>query len=118
MVDMGSSLILGLELNRYANTNNMKRKRHITFRRPQDTDKRMFHPYIAKDEENNKRLRIEIEPHASSSSTTLKANIKKRPELNVAKKVQRFTQRDTTEMEEHFKGAGLMIGKTEMQLQR
>lgn len=89
----------------------MKAKQHITFRRSQNVSEPMFHTYIANDEENNERLRIEIAPHTGSSITTLMVNIKKRPELNIVKKVPRFNHNDNTEMEELFNEAGMMTNK-------
>lgn len=67
--------------------------------------------YVAKDSKGDERLWVDIVPHANSCVKSLMANIKKRPEICMVKKVHRFTHGNEKELEALFREAGLLTPK-------
>lgn len=62
----------------------------MSFKRPADINVKAFYTYIANDDGQTLRLRIEIASHQGSSIKTLLSGIVKRTDLNLAKKIHRF----------------------------
>lgn len=91
----------------------MRRKTCFVFKRPHDTDVRKFLTYIAKDGNGDERIWLDLAPHQNSTLRTLMANIRKRPELSLVKKVHRFTHANSTELSSLFKEAGMLTPKIE-----
>jgi len=98
MVEGTSPLIIGLDVKRFSNTNNIRDPSTINFERPTDSSRRTFLTYITKDANDNDRLKLELVTHVKSTYDSLMANIRNRPDINVAKKVHRFTHASAREM--------------------
>lgn len=98
---------MGLDVKQYADTMNRTSPTRIVFQRPGDTSERVFNTYIAKDEDGNERIRFEIAPHARSTSTSLLGSKTARQELNMVKRVHRFSHATSKEMQSLFKDANL-----------
>lgn len=108
LVKGSSPLIIGMDINKFSNTSNMGNEKTIEFKRPQDTQKRKLITYIGQDRQGDERLWVEIAPHVQSTVVTIMANIKKRPELNIVKKVHRFMHGNSSELSRLFEEAGML----------
>lgn len=107
LVEGDSPLLLGLDIKQHSNTMNITTPRYIKFKRPEDKSPRRFVSYIKPDPvDGTLRLRMELVPHSNSTVRSLMANIKKRPDLSLAKKVHRYTHATIEEMKGIFKNAG------------
>lgn len=106
LVEGTSPLIIGLDLKQYANTCNLQCPPYISFKRPTDTKTFFFPTYITTDQQGNKRLRMEITTHQQSSISTMMANIAKRPDINLAKKLHKFTHAHYQDMKAILRDAG------------
>ena len=107
LVNGRSPLLIGLDIKRYADTLNRTSPSSIIFQRPEDTTQRIFHTYIAADQEGNDRIRFDIAPHAQSTSKSLMGSTTSRQEINMVKRVHRFSHASSKEMQELFKDAKL-----------
>lgn len=108
LVEGESPLIVGLDTKEHADTLNRSHPRKIIFQRPCDRSPREMYTYIAEDETKCRRLRLEIIPHTRATARSLMGNVIKRPELNMAKKIHRFTHAHSDEMKMLFKDAGML----------
>lgn len=97
LVEGESPLILGLDVKRFANTDNLAAPPYIRFKRPQDIDTRVFHTYIEPDHDGNDRIRFEIVPHLGSTVSSLMTTTKN-SDINLAKRLHRFTHATADEM--------------------
>lgn len=104
LIDGDSPLIIGLYVNKFAN---LTKTQYAVLIRPSDNKPRKLQTYIAKDAEENERMRIETAQYIGSSPISLMANKTKRPEPNF-KKVHRFTHVHTREMKWLFQEAGML----------
>lgn len=68
--------------------------------------------YMANDLSDNVRLWLEIVPRPTSTYKTLVSSIKKRPALNIAKKLHRFTHMNSNEMKKILGDAGMLTDKS------
>ena len=102
--------MIGLDIKRYADTLNGTHPTSIVFKRPGDTTQRVFKTYIAQDEDGNKRIRFEIILHLKSTKSSMMGSPMARRELNMVKRVHRFSHSTATEMKELFKDASLLSG--------
>lgn len=100
-----SPLILGLDVKRFATTDNMASPPYIRFKRPQDTEAREFRTYIESEDDGNDRIRFDIIPHNRTTMGSLMSNVRK-PDLQVAKKLHRFTHAPIEEMTRLLTDAG------------
>lgn len=89
----------------------MQEKEFFEFKRPCDNHKRRFLTYISNDSNGDERMWIEIAPHRRSSITSLVTNIRKRPEINLVKRVHRYTHGNSKELIDLFTEAGMMTKK-------
>ena len=105
LVNGRSPLLVGLDIKRYADTLNRTTPSTLVFKRPEDTTERKFHTYIAPDDDGNERIRVEITPHAQSTSSSLMGSQTTRQELNMVKRVHRFSHATSREMQEMFRDA-------------
>lgn len=108
IVDGDDDVMIGLDVKEFSDTINRGMPRRITFKRPHDTSERTFYTYIDMDSDNCKRLRLELVPHARSSVASMMSNVVKRPDLNLVKKVHRYTHMTAEEMREFFREAGIL----------
>lgn len=97
--------MVGLDVKRYADTMHRTSPSTLVFKRPGDTTERTFHTYIGPDDDSNERIRVEITPHAKSTSSSLMGSQTARQELNVVKRVHRFSHVTSKEMQEMFRDA-------------
>ena len=110
LVEGFSPIIVGLDVKRLSDTVNRQTPSFIVFQRPTDTGERTFHTYIAKDEDHNDRIRFDILPHSRSTARSLLGTKVPRQELNMVKKVHRFTHASPKEMKGLFEDAKLTTG--------
>lgn len=109
VVEGRSPLILGLDVEKFSNSHNIGCPKSITIMRPTiDKEPRKFFTYIGQDQTGSERKRLEILPHDKSTVTTLMANIVSRYEINLAKKVHRYSHAHESEMINLFKNAGIL----------
>lgn len=106
IVDGKSPLIVGMDLKQLADTCNMRKLTTINFRRPNDVNELVFYKYIAEDTSKKSRRRIDLVPHNKSTMKSLRANVVKRTELNVVKKIHRQTHASSDEMKNLLRSAG------------
>lgn len=92
-----SPLIIGLDVKKYAITDNTSKPPCMRFKRPTDNDYRQFNTYIEPDDSDNNRIRLEIIPHSRSTVQTLMAN-DDRTDISLAKRLHRFTHASDEEM--------------------
>lgn len=98
LVDGESPLLIGLDVKRHSDTINIDGHSRIVIKRPHDEKPRVFLTYIMKDEGGDERMRMDIIPHAQSTNNTLMASTVKRCDINLAKKLHRFTHKSKEEM--------------------
>lgn len=108
-----SSLIIGLDVERFGNTQNMRARKYLKFKRPYDISSRKFYIYIEKDRHGDESLWVDIGPSTNSCVRSLMANLVKRPELNLVKKVHRYTHCNAKELSMLFEEAGMLTPKIE-----
>lgn len=94
LIQGSSPLIVGMDIVKYANAKNIESKAFIEFKRPTGNQARKLFTYIQPDGNNDDRLWLEIIPQKGSSVTSLMANIRKKPELNVVKKSSQIHTRE------------------------
>lgn len=109
LVEGHSPLVIGLDVEKYGTINNVQN--YTEFKRPNDNAKRKLLTYVDTDDNGDERIWLDIAPHRKSSVTSLMANVKKRPELNLVKKVHRFTHGNRHELSTLFEDAGMMTDK-------
>lgn len=101
-VEGESPLLVGLDLKRYSNTNNMESENKTIFKRPTDTARRVFNTYIADDQKGNPHLWLDLAPSRYSTMGSLMQGIVRNKDLNIVKKVHRFTHASAQEMKSIF----------------
>lgn len=115
VVEGGSPLILGLDVEQFSNSENIGSPKTITIMRPTiDTEPRKFFTYIGQDQTGSERRRLEIVPHGISTVTTLLANFVSRYDINLAKKVHRYSHGRESEMISLFQDAGILTEPLKM----
>lgn len=102
-----SPLIVGLDVKRHSDTVNRTGTPSIIFRRPCDTSDRTFYTYIAKDDDHNDRIKLEIVPHNKTTSASLLGNVSNRREIAMVKKIHRLTHATDDEMKQLFKDGNM-----------
>lgn len=107
-----------MDVAKYANTNNMENNKLMEFQRPQDKEIRKMFTYIQKDMNEDERMWLKIVPHKGSCVKSMMANIKKRPELNIVKKVHLFTHGNRDELSQLFTEAGMMTPKIDKAIRK
>ena len=110
LVEGFSPMLVGLDVKRHSDTVNGQTPSFIVFQRPTDTGERMFHTYIAKDEDRTDRIRFDILSYSRSTARSLLRTKVPRQELNMVKKVRRFTHASPKEMKRLFEDAKLITG--------
>lgn len=118
LVQGSSPLIVVIDIEKYGNTQNMKAQKYFKFKRPHDNSSQKFHTYIAKDASGDERIWLDIVPHTNSYIKSLMANIVKRLEINIVKKVHRFTHCNAKELQTLFEEAGLLTPKLEKAIEK
>lgn len=108
LVEGHSPLIIGLDVGRYSITEIMKLNKKINLKLPEDNNERSFNTYIAPDEEANEILRTELLPHEKPTASSMISNIAKRPALNLAKTIHRYTRATPEVMKSLFKNDGII----------
>lgn len=93
----------------------MKKQNCFKFQPPHDKYIRKCFTYIAKDDNGDERLWLDIATHSNSCVKSLIANIKKRPELNMVKKGHRFTHGNSNDITNLFKEAGILTPRSRKQ---
>lgn len=111
LVEGRSPLILGLDVKQYSNTLNRQDPPVIEFQRPSDTAVRQFEIYQAKDEDGNPRLRVSMVPHQHSSVRSLLANGSARQDLNLVRRLHRYTHWNSHEMKQFLQDAGQLTAE-------
>lgn len=106
LVEGDSPLIIGLDIRRYCNTDNLSKPSTISFKMPTDLHVKSFYTYIAPDNGQNMRLRIEIAPRKNSSIKILLSGIVKPTDLNLAKRLHRFMHTTPEETIKFLQDAG------------
>lgn len=86
----------------------MKLNNTIKIGRPEDNNEQTFITYIWPNEEGNERLRMELVPHEKSTVSSMMSNITKRPALNLAKMIHKYTHATPEDMKSLFKDAGVI----------
>lgn len=102
-----SPLIIGLDSKKSADTLNRCSPSGVVFQRPCDSTPREYLTYIAPDESRCERLRLDIVPHPMSSASSLLANVVKRHDLNITKKIHRYTHATVEKMKRIIKDGGM-----------
>lgn len=102
-----SPLIVGMDVRHYPDTCNRKWHHTISFKRPYDTRDYTLYTYIGDDDTGNRRLRLEITPHADTAVSTIMGNAHSRRERNIAERIDRFGHAAAAEMRELLSGTDL-----------
>lgn len=118
LVEGNSPVVIGMDIERYANINSMDECKQIEFKRPHDNSKLKFLTYVETDANGDERLRLDVATNRKSSVTSLMANIKKRPELNLVKKIHRFTHGNKDELTKLLTEAGMKTERMEKAIKK
>lgn len=102
-----------MDVNKISNTINMCKQNILKFKRPQDTKPRKFFTYVDHDHNGNDRPWVEIVPHNKSTIIKMMVNMKKRPELNIVQKVDRFIHGNENELRRLFEEADMLTPQIE-----
>lgn len=89
-VEGESPLLIGLDTKQYSTTDNLSKPTTNSFKTPTDLHVKSFYTYIAHNDGQHIKLRIEIASHQNSSVKTLLSGIVKQTDLSLAKKLHRF----------------------------
>lgn len=107
-MDGESPLLVGIDLKKFSNSNEMENEHNFIFKSPTDTKQRVFNTDIAKDQKLNPRLWLDLAPCSGSTVGSLMQGIVRNKDLNIVKKVHRFTHGTAQEMKSLFTDAGIL----------
>lgn len=107
LVQGESPLIIGLNHTKNSDTINRSSLTRLCFQRPSDTAESVFYTHISQDRSGFERLRLKIVQRQQLSSALILGIIKKRPAINIVKKVHRLKHGTANEMRKIFSDAGL-----------
>lgn len=100
-----SQLLIGLDTLQNGNMNFMNHTRRIIIDRDMDNNPRILGTYIKPDLQGNIPARAEIVSHKYSTIKTMMANVTSRYDLNLVKKIHRFSQATNIEMKNILRDA-------------
>lgn len=119
LVEGDSTLVVGLDVGKFAMQNNLSTEPFLHIKRPMDSSPRLIPTYISTNMENNliERIRVELVPRPQTCinsllSATLARNAHRQPKL-FAKRLHRLTHAPPKQISEICRQAGIM--NTELQ---
>lgn len=101
-----STLLFGLDTLQDSATNYLSMYKNVIIHHDMDNHPRIFPAYLSKDEKANLRSRAELVTHQSATVETLMANEIGKYELNLVKKIHRFTHVTDEQMRVILSDAG------------
>lgn len=112
-------MIIRLETKKQSTSINLSSPPTIVFERPGvETETRTFYTYFREDDSEYKRCWPYLVPHKRSKITTRMANIVARNDLNLVKKLHRYSHANAQEMELLLKDAGIFFAPVRESMQK
>lgn len=113
-----SPLIIGLDLRIHSNTENMGTGRAFKFKRPTDSDVRMFQTYVSGEHDLDKRLRVNLcSTVGVTTDKTMGALISNLRASRLVKRFHRLTHATPSETRRFMKSGGRLTGDVEKEIE-
>lgn len=103
-----STLIIRVDSNKLGNTTNMGKEKKMEFKRPKDKKRGKLIANIDQDRQGDEKLWVESAPKGKWIVITVMGNINKWPDLNIVKKMHRYTNGNSNKLSRLFEEAGML----------